>query len=206
MLSKEFIQNYKKLVTLIKNYDQANNNRRFGSEEHQYQLRTPVPRTPQNLKILNDKAIPRDYVDYMFNIANGGFSRDYGLLSLDKVLYYGLTKAAEDEYIDEIVTDDGNREPSKDDVYISIEHQGCGNYTLLKISGKNAGCIASDYGGSCLDFIKETNMSFKLYLLSPFFEDANFLDYLKADRQYAELYKFLMCYQADYKKVIPNWL
>lgn len=203
MLSKEFIRNYKKLVTLIKRYDQANNNKRFGSEEHQYQLRPPIPRTPQNLKILNDTTIPRDYVDYMFNVANGGFSGYYGLLSLDKVLYYGLTKAAEDEYIDEIVTDEGSREPTKDDVYISIEHHGCGNYTLLKISGKNAGCVA--FEGSGLDFIRETTMSFKLYLLKPFFEDKQLLNCLKADSRYSELYSFLMRYQADYSKAANTW-
>lgn len=188
MINNDFIKNYKSLVTLIKNYDQTNNIRRFGVSDHQYRLMPPVAKTPANRKILNSKMLPKDYVDYMFNIANGGFSCYYGLLNLNEILYFGIENAAKDPYVESIYSDKGSRKPSNDDVYIHIEHQGCGYYTLLKIKGQNTGCVATQYD----EFIEETNMTFKTYLLEPFFEDAEFMVYLKQNETHTKVYKFLL--------------
>ena len=191
MLSKQFVSDYKKLLSLFKKSDPKCI--RFGAQGHKYKLRNPISETDliQLSKNLKGYGLPRDYYDYLTKIANGGFSSSYGLFPIEKIITKVLHVKSETS---------GN----KLDDFLIIEHAGCSNYILLKLTGDKAGTIAE-----CYDFcspddmqVDETNLSFKLYLLDPFFKDKKFIKRLSSVD--SKLYSRLMEYFDEYEKCRPR--
>lgn len=183
MLSAEFADNYKKLVELLESTDK--HWQRPYAATHKYRIMDPIPESKDDeddVQVFDKRNFPRDYYDYIFKISNGGFGKFCGIMSLQSTWQHGFLQT------------------TKGNIYIVIENQGYGCYTLLKIKGENTGCIAHKYGA-----IQDTKMSFKLYLLSPFLDDENFLNFLRTDNQYCYLYNFLMQYRDYYIKVSNMW-
>lgn len=191
MLSKQFISDYKQLLTLFRKSDPKC--KRFGAIGHKYKLHNPISETYliQLSKNLKGYGLPRDYYDYLTKIANGGFSSSYGLFPIEKI----ITKVLH------IKNNTSGEKPSD---FLIIEHTGCANYILLKLTGDKAGTIAECYDlGSSEDIqVDETNLSFKLYLLDPFFKDKKFIKRLSSID--SGLYSRLMEYFDEYEKCRPR--
>lgn len=172
MITKEFINNYKKLVAVFASSDKSFN--RFGSTMHRYKLNKVANfKQVEYIETRTYTKLPIDYVAYLTNIANGGFSKYYGLYEINKAI---LTK----------FNYNGKS-------YIEIEHQGCTFYTLLNL---NTGTISYFYD---VDDIEDTNLTFELYLLSPFFDDKLFIEKLKNIDK--DIYDFLMNYHKTYENI-----